>query len=228
MDNTPKKMSFQLLTLITTPKLADKAAEMFKNENVPLQYLFNGEGTASSEMIDMLGLGSIDKRILVCMLPEKLTRGLLVKLKNELQMTAVNSGIAFTMPLNGINKLIVDIFSKSEEDLTSDRKGEVAMSEFKYVTIAAIINRGFSGDVMEAAREKGARGGTVIHSNHIENETTAGFWGTGVTEGREIVLIIADAENKVPIMQSISEKCGMHSEAKGLVISMPIDTVIGV
>ncbi len=226
MDKNPKKMSFQLLTLITTPKLADKAAEMFKNENVPLQYLFNGEGTASSEMMDMLGLGSVDKRILICMLPEVIASRLLVKLKNELQMTAVNSGIAFTMPLNGINKLILDVFSHREEDLTSQRKGEVTMSE--YVTIAAIVNRGFSGDVMVAAREKGARGGTVIHSLNVETEEVAGFWGSSVQEEREIVLIIADSENKLPIMQNISEKCGMHSDAKGLVISMPIDTVIGV
>ena len=31
-----KKVSFQLLTLITTPKLAEKAAEMFKKGALPL------------------------------------------------------------------------------------------------------------------------------------------------------------------------------------------------
>ena len=39
-----KKVSFQLLTLITTPKLAEKAAEMFKKGALPLQYRFNAEG----------------------------------------------------------------------------------------------------------------------------------------------------------------------------------------
>ena len=43
-----KKVSFQLLTLITTPKLAEKAAEMFKKGALPLQYRFNAEGTAAS------------------------------------------------------------------------------------------------------------------------------------------------------------------------------------
>ena len=38
-----KKVSFQLLTLITTPKLAEKAAEMFKKGALPLQYRFNAE-----------------------------------------------------------------------------------------------------------------------------------------------------------------------------------------
>ena len=64
MDNT-KKLSFQLLTLITTPKLAEEAAEMFKQGALPLQYRFNAEGTASSEIMDILGLGSIDKCVLI-------------------------------------------------------------------------------------------------------------------------------------------------------------------
>ena len=46
-----KKASFQLLTVITTPKLAERAAEMFKKGALPLQYRFSAEGTASSEIM---------------------------------------------------------------------------------------------------------------------------------------------------------------------------------
>lgn len=228
MENNQKKISFELLALITTPKLADKAAEMFKKGNVPLQYCFNAEGTASSEIMDMLGLGSVDKRVLICMLPKHFADILLVKLKNELQMTAVNSGIAFTIPLNGIHNLIFRMFQNAEDETTDDRKGEIVMAESRYVMIATIVNRGFSGDVMEVARAVGARGGTVIHSYHIQNEEVAGFWGSSVQDEKEIVIILADTENKISIMQSISEKCGMHSDAKGVVVSMPTDSVIGI
>ena len=41
MESNQKKLSFQILTLITTPKRADKAAEMFKQGHLPLQYRFN-------------------------------------------------------------------------------------------------------------------------------------------------------------------------------------------
>ena len=75
-----KKVSFQLLVLITTPKLAEHAAEMFKKGALPLQYRFNAEGTASSEIMDMLGLGSIDKSVLVSMVPKHLSPILMEKL----------------------------------------------------------------------------------------------------------------------------------------------------
>ena len=47
MENE-KKVSFQLLVLIATPKLADRAAEMFRKGALPLQYRFHAEGTATS------------------------------------------------------------------------------------------------------------------------------------------------------------------------------------
>ena len=40
-------------------------------------------------------------------------------------------------------------------------------------------------------------------------------------------MIIASAENKLAIMKAISESCGLKSEAEGIVMSMPIDEVIG-
>ena len=230
MENNQKKLSFQLLTVITTPKLAEKTAEMFKKGALPLQYRFSAEGTASSEIMDMLGLGSTDKCVLVSMVPKHLSGVILDKLHSELHLDTVNSGIAFTIPLNGANNIILRMLTQNAEEnaYISDGKDENSMTETKHVLVAAIINRGFSGDVMEAAKSVGAKGGTVIHSRRIGNEEVSSFWGLSVQEEKEIVLILSPVENKIDIMRSISEKCGMNSDAKGIVMSMPIDSVMGI
>ena len=225
-----KKVSFQLLTLITTPKLAEKAAEMFKKGALPLQYRFNAEGTASSEIMDMLGLGSIDKSVLISMIPKELSDVLMDKLRSELQLNMANSGIAFTIPLNGANNLILRILAQNtgKEVLNIGGKEENSMSETKYSLVAAIVNRGFSGDVMETVRGAGAKGGTVIHSRRIGNEDVTNFWGLSVQDEKEIVLILTESANKVALMKCIGESCGVHSEAQGIVMSMPIDSVAGI
>ena len=230
MENSQKNLSFQLLTVITTPKLAEKTAEMFKKGALPLQYRFNAEGTASSDIMDMLGLGSIDKCVLVSMVPKNLSGVILGKLHSELQLNSVNSGIAFTIPLNGANNLILRMLTRNTEEnvYSSDGKDENSMTEAKHVLVAAIVNRGFSGDVMEAAKSAGAKGGTVINSRRIGNDEVTGFWGLSVQEEKEIVMILTPVEDKLNIMRSISEKCGMNSDAKGIVMSMPIDSVMGI
>ena len=105
---------------------------------------------------------------------------------------------------------------------------ENSMSDTNYSLVAAIVSRGFSGDVMETVRGAGAKGGTVIHSRRIGNEDVTNFWGLSVQDEKEIVLILTESANKVALMKCIGESCGMHSEAQGIVMSMPIDSVAGI
>ena len=229
MKNDAKKMSFQLLMLITTPKLAEKAVKIFQKGALPVQYRFSARGTASNEIMDMLGLGGIDKCVLISMVPKHLSDILIDKLNTELRLESVNSGVAFTIPLTGANHLILRMLTQNIEKpmYFMDRKEENEMAETKYVLIAAIVNRGFDGDVMEAARAVGAKGGTVVQRRRIENEEVVDFWGLSVQKEKEIVMILSETENKMKLMQSIGEKCGMNSDAKGIVMSLPIDSVVG-
>ena len=106
-------------------------------------------------------------------------------------------------------------------------KEEEIMTEKKYVLITALVNPGYSEEVMNAARAAGARGGTVLHSRQVSSEKAQSSLGLDVQEEKEMILIVSDNDHKLPIMQAIGEKCGLHSEAKGLVLSCPIDCAIG-
>lgn len=229
MENKQKQAAFQLLVLITTPKLADRAARIFRRNSLPVQYRLNAEGTASSEIMDMLGLGSIDKCVMVSAAPKPLGDLVLGRLRTELRLGSVNSGVAFTIPITGANNLILRMLTQIAGDSEGQNRGKDgdSMTGTKYALIAAIVNIGYSGDVMDAARSAGASGGTVIHSRWIGNDEVGALWGMSVQEEKEIVLILSDSEIKVSIMSAISEKCGMQSEAKGIVMSLPIDAVMG-
>ena len=228
MADNEQKNTFVILALITTHKLAEKAAEVFRAKALPVQYRFNAEGTASSEILDMFGFGSIDKCILVSVMLKPFADAILKKLHAELHLSTANSGIAFTIPLTGANSLLLRMIKQTQEPLiTNLRKENSYMSEAKHSLIAAVVRRGFSGDVMDAARSAGARGGTVIHSRGVGNDEIAGVWGMNGQDETEIVLIIADAEDKVNLMRAVSEKCGVNSEAKGIIMSLPLDSVTG-
>lgn len=230
MENHEKSPSFQMLMLVTTPKLADKAAAIFHKSALPIQYRLNAEGTASSEIMDMLGLGSIDKCVFISTMPKRLSDIMLRKLRSELHLGSANSGIAFTIPLTGANNRMLRMLTHIDEESQADHKGKdgYIMMETNYVLIAAIVNMGFSADVMNAARAAGANGGTVMHSRWMGNEEVTGFWGLSVQAEKDIVLILSETEKKVEIMRQISEKCGVHTEAQGIVMSLPIDSVMGI
>ncbi len=225
--NNHEKMSFRVIGFITTPKRADKAIQIFKEEKLPVQYQVNASGTASSETLDILGLGTPDRSLILSFLTKDLADKMIRKVHNELQFNIPGNGIGFTILMNGASNHLVkmlDEISKNEE--VEERKGDT-MSEIKRVMIVAVVNQGYSEEVMNAAKAVGATGGTVIHGRHAGEDEVSALWGIGIHDEKDVVFIIADAESKVSIMQAITTECGINTEAKGIVVSMPLDTVVG-
>ena len=64
-QNENKKTSLRVLIMITAPKLLKKAEKLISTSDVLLHYVLNGIGTASNEMLDILGLGTPDKSIVI-------------------------------------------------------------------------------------------------------------------------------------------------------------------
>lgn len=229
METKARNISYRMLVLIAPPKQTQKAEELFRKGALPLQYRFCAEGTASSEIMDMLGLGGIDKNVLISMMPKRFADIMLEKLYTECKLHTPGSGIAFTVPLTGANNMLLQQLVKMDKsDMSPIESEEKQMPETTNVLIAAIVNRGYSEQVMEAARSAGAKGGTVIHSRQIGTEEVSCFWGISVQDEKEIILILSPAESKVAIMRAVSESCGVQSDARGIIMSMPIDSVIGI
>lgn len=228
MTNEFRKPAFRMFFLITTPKLTKKAIAVFQEEHVPVQYTFRGRGTATEGIVNLLGLDSVEKTILMCMLPKGFADQMLKKMRKRLSLGLPNTGVAFTVPLSGGNRRMVRMMEEIEliEERLAERRG-IDMGESEYSMIMAIIDQGFSEEVMEAARPVGATGGSVFHSRRIGSEEAARCWGIRVQQEREIVIILANRSDKRAIMQAIHDKCGMKSEAHGVVFSMPVDGVAG-
>ena len=220
-----KNPDIRLLFLIVSQKLGNHAETLFSEAHLPVQYRVSAMGTAHGEVVDILGLGGIDKTVMISLLPKSLADKTLVRMQNRLYLGTPNTGVAFTIPLSaataGVTRLMQSIDTQTEINTEGDKMNS------KYTMIMAFVNQGFSEDVMSAAKPAGASGGTVFHSRRVENEQSLQFWGIPIQQEREIVLILATNENKVAIMKAISDKCGIQSDAHGVVISLPVDDVAG-
>lgn len=229
MAENDRQDSFRMLLLIATPKLANRATGLFREGNIPFQYLFHAQGTATSEVMDMLGLDGVEKNILMSMLPKRFADETLKKLRKKLHLGMPNTGIAFTLLMSGGSGYLVQLIEdlEPEERRTFLGRNEADMTENEYSMIMAIVNQGFSEEVMKVARPKGASGGTVFHGRKISNAEAVKFWKISVQEEREMVMILAQKADKLEIMQAIGKHCGMHSKAQGIVLSLPVDGIVG-
>lgn len=229
MEAEKKQSALRLIMLIASPKITQKAIRLFKEGGVPIYYEFFAKGTATSETMDMLGLGNIDKRILLSVMPQIFTEKMLYKMNRELELNTANSGIAFSVVIAGGGSRILQTLDKLEQnEILPLERSVTDVSESNYMMVMSITNQGYSQEVMDSARSAGATGGTVFHARQAVDEKIMNFWGIQIQPEREITIILAKKEDNLAIMQAISQKCGIKSEAKGIVFSLPVESVLGV
>ena len=96
-----------------------------------------------------------------------------------------------------------------------------------YEVVFAIVNSGYAEDVMDVAREQGARGGTIINARGVVNEDAAAFYGITLHADKEILMLVVEKEVRDKILNAIYREMGMAKKAKGIAFSLPVSDVAG-
>ncbi len=100
--------------------------------------------------------------------------------------------------------------------------------QFNHEVIFCIVNAGFSDAVMDAPREFGAKGGTVLHARGTANPEAEKLFNITVQPEKEIVVIIVKSEQKDPILKNLYQKVGLKTPGYGIAFSMPVTDVVGI
>ena len=221
--------SLKLLFFIVDWNHANIVSNVFVKEKVRFHFISKGRGTASSDVLDLLGIGANDKAVITC-LEQSVGIPILMKEVQKKLKPYAGAGIAFTVPLSAINDPVLLIFKQSifkNEKITAGNAGGNMANEFSNDLILSIVNKGYSDEFMNTARAAGATGGTVINARGQAHEGAVKFLGVSVQDEKEIVIILTSREKKVPIMRAVCEAHGLNSNAQGIVFSLPVDDVLG-
>ena len=101
------------------------------------------------------------------------------------------------------------------------------MKNNDYEVIFAIVNDGYADDVMEVAKQQGARGGTIINARGVAREEAAAFFGITLHTEKEIVMIVVPKTIKNDVLNAIYKEMGMEKKAQGIAFSLPVtDTAV--
>ncbi len=206
-----------------------KGAQFIKRleaRNVIMHFQFVGAGTASSEMMDILGLGNNDKDILISLADYKTITSLSNELGKNVGAGMGMGGLSMVISLNAVSRISEQIIRRNRDENEENENGGGSMhSEYKYSLILISVNRGFTDDVMQTAKKAGATGGTVIKARLAEAQIVEAYANTKLNEEKEIVTILAPDSVRNQILEDVNREFGLKSEAQGVVLSVPVDKV---
>ena len=97
-----------------------------------------------------------------------------------------------------------------------------------YELVICIVNAGYSELVMDAAKEVGARGGTVIHAKGTANKEAEEYFKITIQPDKEMVMILVPEDIKDKVLHAIYQQAGLKSAGQGIAFSMPVDNVVGI
>ena len=214
-----------MMVTITNRSIGSRMLSFYKENELAVNLNMLGAGTANSDVLDYFGLEATEKAVMFAVVTREMWRKLKRGLQKKMNIDVPGTGIAFIIPFSSIGgKKALQFFTDGQN---FEKEEESILKETEYELIIVILNQGYRNLVMDAAREKGAGGGTVIHAKGTGMEKAEQFLGVSIAAEKEMIFIVTKSKGKNDIMKAIMEKAGMDSKAKSIVFSLPVTSTAG-
>lgn len=192
-----------------------------------------GHGTARKSYMNYFGLGEIEKRITMSLIPSSAEHNILSAIGHGLKLYLVGRGIAFTLPLSGISNIINDaiLSGVDKPDKPQGRRAPISKKKEKktmHELVIAVVNTKYTDAAIDAARAAGATGATVFHTKSINNERAEGAIGTSINRETDSVFFLTTLEYKTQIMEAVRDVAGLKTEGGAVIFSLPVDDLVGI
>ena len=215
---------YTMITITSRAKLPDFLT-LYEKIQLPLSLVLLGYGTAKDEILDMLGLDRSEKAVLLKTVTGETWKDVKWNLRKKLYIDVPDTGIAFIIPMSSIGGRREMAFLLAGQDY---RKGEESVMKDTTMELLLIIsNQGHNDLVMDAAREAGAYGGTVLHARGTGVNRAELFFGVALASEKDLTLIVTQKSQKNAIMQAVMQKAGMETPAQSIVFSLPVTDAAG-
>ena len=212
---------YQLLAVVdreTEPRLEG----VFTSAGTVVGLSQPASGTAGSEILKRFGLASTEKRIVMTVATGAQQRMIFQMARKLLYLDIPGNGILAAIPIKALaGRQTLSYLTDSE--IT----GGTPSMDFEYELIVVVINAGYADTVMDAAREAGAGGGTVLHAKGTGSMRGEKFYNMRFADEKDMVYIVAHKSEKAAVMKAVNRKAGPDSEARGICFSLPISSVMG-
>ncbi len=199
-----------------------KLIKELENLHIKLNFQTVGFGTAPTEIMDIFGLGSNDKDIIISLSNEVDIRTMIQNFEETIQNHKKYNGLMIVLDIAAASRVLSEIlcFNKNQNP---EKENMTMQNERNNNLIVISVNEGYSEDAMNIARKAGATGGTVIKGRLADIEQFAEFVDATVDGEREMLFILAPSKICKQIMEDVNREFGLTSPANGILFALPAE-----
>lgn len=215
------KRLMMLLSIVERDK-GKKLIKVLENINIRMNFQCTGFGTAPTEMLDIFGLGSNDKDIIISLAEENIVKDMMSDFGTSFESHTEFGGLMLVLKTSAASRVLTELLSHNSKNVVEKGKG-IMKNEHHNNLIIISINEGYADDVMQVARKAGATGGTVIKGRLADAGLVAELENTEIDEDRDILVILAPLKTSKQIMEDVNSEFGINSKANGIITAIPTE-----
>ena len=180
-----------------------------------------GRGTASSNLLQLLGLGDTSKDITMNIVPSSLADAVCKKIEETCAQKKAHFGVLYTINVGDFTKAGEVQKNKQQgapentATINQENSGEQKME--KYEAINIIVNKGYAEDAMAAARKAGAGGGTIIGARGTAKEGDSTFFGVEIVPEKEMLMILVPQNKNADVVKAVSSLSCFEKAGSGII-----------
>ncbi len=211
------------LISVVNPGAMDRVCEIAAALDLPQTVTLLGHGTAVQSMLDLLGIESTEKRVIMTVANPEKTRKFIKEMRRQVYIGIPGHGIIMAVPIKSVGGGKTLAYLNNGEQQSARYTPELSD---RYELIVIVANEGRTDQVMNAARAAGATGGTVLHGKGTGSQNKK-FYNVSIAAEKEVILMVAPSDRKAAIMQSVLHHAGPDSDAGAVLFSLPVSEVAG-
>ena len=220
-----KTEQVRVLFAITEHGSGKTLAARLANRGVTCAFQAVGRGTAASDMMSFLGLGSREKDVMLFMGRQSAVETVVREFLDNLRSPVKGKGIMMSLSPNAVSNLFAVMLSLNAPTEEKEKKEAqtTLKDEYSHSLVVISVNQGYTDAVMQTARRAGATGGTVIKARMVAPERSAQTLGMNLQGERELVAILAPDTIRDEIMNEVNREHGLRTNAQGILCALPVD-----
>ena len=195
---------YQLIAVVDREN-EKKLEGVFRTAGTAVGYSQLAHGTAGRDILARYGLAQTEKRI-VAAVANATQQQMIFKLARKLlYMDIPGNGILAAVPIKAVaGRQTLAYLTDSE--IT----GGTPTMDFEYELIVVVLDAGFADLAMDAAREAGAGGGTVLHAKGTGSARGEKFFSVRFAAEKDMLYIVAHKSEKAAVMKAKARRglCG--------------------
>lgn len=239
-DQREKVSPLVMVVTIVNRNQANYFVSQYQDVGAALSMVMFGYSMPPQDVVNVLRINETRKDILLTF-----SRAADVeKMKNiAYQRFAISQeakGVLFAVSLDGVSgisvyKYLSDQNREVREKKMNEKNPEIVTQgaevlhkdKNEYSMVLAIVNKGNTDLVMEAARKAGAKGGTIAVARGTGNPELAKEYGIVIQPEKEMVFIVVPKSMKDKVMKAVYDEAGIATKGMGIVVSLPILDTVG-